>query len=152
MPHAPTLRLSEFLPFRLSVLTNTLSRRIAERYEQEFGLTIWQWRVIAVLGETPGLSASEITERTAMDKVAVSRAVAALMERHLLKRRAARDDARKALLELTTRGRSIYDRIGPMALKYEQELANAVTPAELAQLKHLMDRFAQVVSPDRALW
>ena len=66
----PQLRLREFLPYRLSVLSNTISRRIAELYDREFGLTIWQWRVMAVTGDTPGISATEIGQRTAMDKVA----------------------------------------------------------------------------------
>ena len=35
---------------------------------------------MAVLGRFPGLTAAEVTERTAMDKVQVSRAVARLQE------------------------------------------------------------------------
>ena len=78
-PARPPLRLREFLPYRLSVLSNTISRRIAEIYDREFGLTIWQWRVMAVTGDTPGISATDIGQRTAMDKVAVSRAVGRLL-------------------------------------------------------------------------
>lgn len=146
------LRLSAFLPFQLSVLTNTISRRIAERYDAEFGLSIWQWRVMAVLGETPGLTASAITERTAMDKVAVSRAVAGLRQRGLVERQAAEADARRQLLQLSAEGQRIYAQIVPMALSYERELADAVSPEDLARLKRLLERFAKVVSPDRPLW
>ena len=67
------------MPYRLSVLTNIVSMSIAEAYEREFGLTIPQWRVIAVLARYPDLSAIEVAERTAMDKVAVSRAVQGLL-------------------------------------------------------------------------
>lgn len=74
------LRLSTFLPFRLSVLSNAISQKIAELYDREFGLSIWQWRVMAVTADTPGISATEIGQRTQMDKVAVSRAVAGLIE------------------------------------------------------------------------
>ena len=69
----------EFLPYRLSVLSNTVSSAIAAAYFMNFGLTIPEWRVMAVLAANPGLSAAEVTARTAMDKVAVSRAVAALL-------------------------------------------------------------------------
>ena len=34
-----TLRLSDFLPYRLSVLSNTVSRGIADRYQRDFGLS-----------------------------------------------------------------------------------------------------------------
>ena len=146
------LRLSAFLPFRLSVLTNTMSRRIAERYDQEFGLSIWQWRVMAVLGETPGLSASAVAERTAMDKVAVSRAVAGLVALGHVERQTAAEDARRSALRLTTAGLDVYRRIVPMALAYERELSEAVSTEDLDRLNALLDRFAAVVSPDRALW
>src|ERR1700754_4084535 len=72
---ADRLHLEHFVPYRLSVLTNIVSMSIAEAYEREFGLSIPQWRVIAVLARYPDLSAIEVAERTAMDKVAVSRAV-----------------------------------------------------------------------------
>ena len=54
-------------------------RAIAAAYFAHFGLTIPEWRVMAVLAANPGLSAAEVTARTAMDKVAVSRAVATLL-------------------------------------------------------------------------
>ncbi len=70
--------LEDFLPYRLSILSNRVSRAIAARYAKAFDLTIPEWRVIAVLGRRPGLTAKEIAEATEMDKVAVSRAVARL--------------------------------------------------------------------------
>ena len=79
-PHAQ-LELKNFLPYRLSVLSNRISSSIAREYSQRFGLGVTEWRVIAVLGRYPDLSAGEVAARTAMDKVAVSRAVARLLER-----------------------------------------------------------------------
>src|SRR6185503_18404507 len=52
-----TLHLEHFVPYRLSVLTNIVSMSIADAYEREFGLSIPQWRVIAVLARYPDLSA-----------------------------------------------------------------------------------------------
>jgi hypothetical protein len=72
------LLLARFLPYRLSVLANRASSTLAGQYSQRFGLSIPQWRVIAVLANEPGISAVEVAERTAMDEVAVSRAVATL--------------------------------------------------------------------------
>ena len=78
-PHAE-LRLERFLPYRLSVLSNRVSQDIARLYSARFNLSITEWRVMAVLGHERGLSANTVAERTAMDKVAVSRAVSALMD------------------------------------------------------------------------
>ena len=94
--NAPALSLEHFLPYRLSVLANTVSSALAGAYALRFGLTIPQWRVIAVLARTPGLSAADVAERTAMDKVAVSRAVAGLARTGRLRRATAAGDRRRS--------------------------------------------------------
>ncbi|MDH3476666.1 MAG: MarR family transcriptional regulator, partial [Rhodospirillales bacterium] len=37
--------LETFLPYRLSVVTNRVSRAFARRYSAEFGLSVPEWRV-----------------------------------------------------------------------------------------------------------
>ena len=81
MRNKSRLYLDAFTPYRLSVLTNRISSAIARHYSERFDLSIPEWRVMAVLGETPGLSARQVAERTAMDKVQVSRAVQSLLAR-----------------------------------------------------------------------
>ena len=135
----PALRLREFLPYRLSVLSNTVSRRIADLYDREFGLNIWQWRVMAVTGDTPGISATEIGQRTAMDKVAVSRAVAGLIELGYMERTTSESDGRRSQLFLTDEGQNIYELIVPIALQAERELFETLSPADQKDLARLMD-------------
>lgn len=147
-----TLALSAFLPFRLSVLSNTVSEQIAAAYRDEFGLPVPQWRVMAVIHGDPGLSATAVSERTAMDKVAVSRAVAALIEAKRLERRARPEDGRSSALYLTPEGKRIYDEVAPRALAFEQSLLQELDPAERAQLAKLMGKLARAVSPNHPLW
>ncbi len=155
MPYTPdpaSLRLSTFLPFRLSVLSNAVSQRIADLYDREFGLSVWQWRVMAVTADSPGISATEIGQRTQMDKVAVSRAVAGLIEVGYLERRPSTDDARRSNLLLTDAGRGIYDLIVPLALSEEARLVSALSETEQAELARLMGKLARAASPERELW
>ena len=63
----PALSLEHFIPYRLSVLANTVSSALAGAYPSRFGLTIPQWRVIAVLARVPGLSAADVAERRERD-------------------------------------------------------------------------------------
>ncbi len=107
-PHAQ-LDLEHFLPYRLSVLANRVSGTLARAYSQRFGLTVTEWRIMAVLGRYPGLSANELAERTAMDKVAISRAVARLLESGDLLRSFDRADRRRSKLRLSKAGFAIYD-------------------------------------------
>ena len=146
------LKLAEFLPYRLSVLSNTISRSIAEIYDREFGLNIWQWRVMAVVGETSGVSATDVAERTAMDKVAVSRAVSGLIELGYLIREASQIDARRSVLALTKQGQSIYRQIVPLALDYEKDLLKGIEKHELEAFQNTLSQLASIVSPDRKLW
>jgi DNA-binding MarR family transcriptional regulator len=122
MPRNTTLELDRFLPYRLSVLSNTVSTAIAGAYRQRFGLTIPEWRVMAVLASTPDLSAAEVAQRTAMDKVAVSRAVASLLRQRRIARQMARSDRRRSLLQLSAAGRRVYSQVVPFALAYERAL------------------------------
>src|SRR6185295_4793135 len=91
---AERLILERFLPYRLSILSNRVSRAIAARYAKTFDLTIPEWRIIAVLGRRPGLTAKEVAEATEMDKVAVSRAVAKLTTSRRISAEAHDEDGR----------------------------------------------------------
>jgi len=137
---AEMLVLEEFLPYRLSILSNRVSRAIAARYAKTFNLTIPEWRIIAVLGRRPGLTSKEVAEATEMDKVAVSRAVARLAASKRVATRADRDDARKQLLALTPQGEDVYARIAPIALATEERLLAALNPRDREQLDTLIDR------------
>lgn len=136
------LVLEHFLPYRLSVLSNIVSGRIAKSYERQFQLTIPEWRVMAVLGRFPGLTAAEVTERTAMDKVQVSRAVARLKQTARIEQRAVEGDRRARHLFLTEQGHDVYAEIVPMARDYERRVTQDLSAAERAQLERLLDKLS----------
>lgn len=137
------LELERFLPYRLSVLSNTVSRAIAEIYERRFALSITEWRVIAVLGQFTGLSAREVAERTAMDKVAVSRALAGLIRAGRVRRRTAGHDRRRSVLELSAKGRKVYEEVAPLALAHERRLLARLDAEEQRWLTRILDRLWQ---------
>ncbi|MCK7592197.1 MarR family winged helix-turn-helix transcriptional regulator [Pseudomarimonas salicorniae] len=136
----PVLDLEHFLPYRLSVLSNRISADIAAFYRDRFGLSVTEWRAMAVLGRYPGASGMDITERTAMDKVAVSRAVNALLDRGLVLREFDRADRRRSILTLSEQGQAVYDEIAPLALKLEASLLASLDEAERNQLWQLLDK------------
>jgi DNA-binding MarR family transcriptional regulator len=138
MPSPPKLHLENFLPYRLSVLSNTVSGAIAAAYFAHFGLTIPERRVMAVLAANPGLSAAEVTARTAMDKVAVSRAVATLLAAGRLRRTTVKADRRRTHLELTPAGTRVYAQVVPMALDYERHLVAPLSKKDRAALDRLL--------------
>jgi DNA-binding MarR family transcriptional regulator len=133
-PSKDQIELERFLPYRLSVLTNLVSGAIASIYEERFGLTIPEWRVIAVLARHPGLSAAEVAAHTRMDAVAVSRAVTRLLRAGRLRRSIATQDRRRSVLRLSAAGESVYRAIAPVALELEGSLVECLQVAEMATL------------------
>ena len=146
------LILENFLPYRLSILSNTISSAIAIVYDKRFGLTIPEWRVIAVLGRFPGLSAVEVADRTMMDKVAVSRAVTKLLKNGRLDREFADADRRRSILNLSEEGKRVHDDIAPLALKFEADLLDGLSEEEInalnSTIERLMARARLVGSPN----
>lgn len=141
------LELERFLPYRLSVVSNHISQTIADAYAERFGISITEWRVLAVLGRFPELSATGVAERTAMDKVAVSRAVARLLRTGLIEREVHGSDRRRSVLRLSESGYGVYDQVVPMTLEYERQLLSGFSEAERATLDHLLTRLDQASRP-----
>lgn len=140
------LDLERFLPYRLSVLSNTVSAKIAAHYEKRFGLSIPQWRVIAVLGRFPGLSQNDVAERTAMDKVQVSRAVTALVRAGRVRRVRDESDGRVARLELAPAGHGIFNEVVPFARALEERLLEGLGGSDLASLDAMLKRLTQAAA------
>ncbi|MDH3737567.1 MAG: methyltransferase domain-containing protein [Alphaproteobacteria bacterium] len=140
------LILEQFLPYRLSILSNTVSNTIAREYRELFGLSIPEWRVMAVLGRFSPLTASEVGDRTAMDKVTVSRAVGRLLAQKLVKRETDPNDRRRSILKLTARGVRTHQKIVPIARGRESELAAALTTTERRNLDALLAKLQQRAS------
>ncbi|WP_417493547.1 MarR family winged helix-turn-helix transcriptional regulator [Maricaulis sp.] len=134
------LRLGDYLPYRLAIASNQVSSMVAQAYQSRFGITIWEWRVIAILGEGRPLTAQALCDVTAMDKVSVSRAVRALADRGLISRSHNAADRRSRLLSLTASGRAIYAEIAPVALEAERDLLTGLSSDEVARLTGLLDR------------
>ncbi|HEX7111639.1 MAG TPA: MarR family transcriptional regulator [Mizugakiibacter sp.] len=136
------LELERFLPYRLSILTNTVSQAIAREYEQRFDLSVTEWRVMAVLAryDADGLSAREVAERTAMDKVAVSRAVARLVAAGRVTRRIHDGDKRRSVLRLTTNGWKVHDAVAPLARAQEREVLARLDAEERVWLTRILDK------------
>lgn len=134
------LQLEHFLPYRLAVLSNTVSTTVARAYDKRFKVSIPEWRVIAILGRFPGLSAVEVAERTMLDKVAVSRAVTKLIKKGRIDREFADADKRRSILNLSEEGKQLHDEIAELALAFESDLLEGLGEEELEQLNNIMER------------
>jgi DNA-binding MarR family transcriptional regulator len=144
------LVLDRFIPFRLSFTSNLVSDTIAGAYEALFGLSIPEWRLVAVVAETGGVTQAAIGGRTRMDKVTVSRAASALVGRGLMARAANAGDRRSHLLRLTDAGRRLYAEVAPKALELEARIFAAFDAAELDAFVAMLRRIDAATLEARA--
>lgn len=141
--HEP-LELEHFLPYRLSILSNTVSQGIAREYQQRYFLSMTEWRVMAILARFPACSAREVAEHGALDKVAISRAVARLVAAGRVSRDTHDDDRRRSVLHLTDAGWKIHEVVAPLARRHERELLAKLNEREQAMLVHILDKLSPV--------
>lgn len=138
--NAAAIELEGFLPYRLNVLATSVSQSLARVYGDRFGISIPEWRVLATLGQFREKTAREIGLHSHMHKTTVSRAVAALAERHLITRRPNREDMREAFLTMTPKGQAIYLEIVPLARAFAEQLSEGLSRDELQVLDGLISR------------
>jgi DNA-binding MarR family transcriptional regulator len=134
------LRLHDYLPYRLSVATNAVSRLIASAYESRFALKIPQWRLIAVLADEGPLTQQALCGRTIMDKVTVMRAAQGLLRRRLIKRVPNAQDGRSHRLVMTAAGQRLYEQIVPTALEYQARLLAGIDRSDIVRLEEMLKR------------
>lgn len=139
----PSSSLSRFLPYQLSLASNAVSNRIAMEYRQRWGLSIPEWRVMAILGDAGALTQRDLTQRTLMDKVAVNRACKVMEERGLAQREPNEQDGRSHLLDLTADGRLMHSEILPVALAMESRLFTGFSATELDLFRALLEKARQ---------
>ena len=140
------LRLDDYLPYRLSVAANAASQLIARAYVDRFGLTVPQWRLMAVLGEDSPMTQQALCARTVMDKVTVMRAAQGLQRRRLVRRLPNVEDGRSHRLVLTAAGERMYAQVAPLALEYEAALLEGLDRIEVSKLERWLRQVQQAAS------
>ena len=130
-----SFELGKYLPFRLTLLSNRLTRRVSLFYGDRFRLSAPEWRTMAVLGQNGPMTANLVIRQTTMDKVRVSRAVAQLLKNGYITRDSDPADRRRAVLALTPAGLDIYRQIVPLVQDVEAEVMADLTREERVHLE-----------------
>ena len=135
------LDLFKFVPFRLNRLAAEVSSALAIEYEDRHGLDIPAWRVLATLGfRNDACSAQFISQCTRTHKSTISRAVTALLHEGLIERVENEADRREFRLQLTKKGRALYEELFPKLLRREQEILACLSAQERKDLALLLGK------------
>lgn len=137
------LTLERFIPYRLSVLSNRVSAGVAAAYRDRFALSVTEWRIMAVLGEFPGLSGEEVSHKTQIEKSILSRAIQKLLKRNLVRRSVDDQDRRRQVLTLSKLGSDIYTQVVPLSLDYQEMLLSCLSTTEQERFEQYIDRMIE---------
>ena len=124
----------------IHMLSNRIGRAFYGQVEAKHGLSLAEWRVILTLHHDPKLTAVEITNRWAMDKMAVSRAIRTLEDRGWVKRSRKKNDRRSYALSLTTGGQRAYEKVLPTANARYHDIVSTLSKAEVVRLRKSLDK------------
>lgn len=130
--------LERFLPYRINVLASRISKQLAQVYEQRFGISIPEWRVLAHLAANQRVSVREIYARADMDKSKVSRAAANLERAGLIRKAMNAADRRLVEMSLTRKGQRLFAQIAPLALGFEAHLVDRLSGDEQRTLEDIL--------------
>lgn len=136
------LNLSRYSTYFFTVIANELSHGASRRYLKEFGIGIFEWRILAMLAIEPRITANRFCEVIGFDKAAVSRGTQALRKKGLITSEAVDGDQRLRVLELTRAGYKLHDQMIGVALERERRLLCDLNPQEVDQLMDLLRRIA----------
>lgn len=138
------LDLFKFMPFRLNRLAAEVSAELASEYGERYGLDIPEWRVLATLGfRDDACTAQYIAYCTRTHKSTISRAVAHLLEQQLIERVENEDDRRELALQLTRKGRALYEELIPRLLRKEEDILSCLTAAERKDFAQMLGKIEQ---------
>ena len=135
------LDLFGFVPFRLNRLAAEVSSALSVEYASRYGLDIPEWRVLATLGfRKDACSAQYIAQCTRTHKSTISRAVTSLMQRNLVERVENADDRREFRLQMTAKGKTLYEELIPRLLRREQEILSCLSTQERKDFAALLGK------------
>ena len=137
---AAIFRLRDFLPFRLAVMGDQVSRVFSKMYQNLYDLSLTEWRLLAVIAEHGSLSPTAAGQASAMDKVKVTRASQGLAAKGLVRRSRDPRDGRGLLLRLTRKGAVVHAKVVPHAAHLEARLFDDLSRADRASLERLLSK------------
>lgn len=142
------LPLENTVVYRMAVATNLNASTWQRRYAKRYDMTLTDWRVLATLVSRPGLSATELSDILAVEKMSITRAVQRLLAAKRVRASTNQNDRRRLTLTVAPRGAAIYNDAAPLAWQHQEALLHDLSTAEQAMLRELLGK---VVATGRRL-
>ncbi|WP_300033560.1 MarR family winged helix-turn-helix transcriptional regulator [uncultured Roseobacter sp.] len=141
-----TFDLQSFLPYLLTQAAERSSLEFQQVYRDRYGMLRTEWRVLFHLGLYGTMTAGGIGAAAGTHKTKISRAVHRLAERRYITRNRDGADRRVEHLDLTPRGRAVFNELRGIAADYDEALSNQLSETELKVLRTALRKLAGMQS------
>ena len=140
-PTEPDLQeVTQFLSYRVVRLHHALNAQAASVLETVAGITLSQWRIIAMVGSGTARTARDITRKSIIDPAMISRTVRGLEDGGLITCTRPASDRRVVELSLTDEGQEIYTRTLPHMQARQRALLDALDPGERKAVFRILEK------------
>jgi len=134
------LNLSYYFPYLINRVGVALVQRFAREGLRGTGLTIGTWRVLASTANHDGVRQVDLARLTSIEVSTISRLVTRLVRLGLVARSRSTRSNREVIVRLTPKGRALFARLVPIAVKLQETATRGVTKAEVAGAKRVLSR------------
>lgn len=135
--------LEEHVGFWLRFVSNHVSSRFARLVEAK-GVSVSEWVALRELFVDEPPNTAVLMQRLGMTKGAVSKVLARLEDKKLVRRKTDKEDGRAQTLELSAAGRKLVPVLAALADENDAHFFDALTGAERKQLVATMRRLVEV--------
>ena len=130
--------LSEFLPYKLTVVAEQLSRGLAKQYRAEYGISVPEWRVLVHILHEGEVSVRDVEQKAGLEKSKASRAASRLEADGYITKAVNEQDRRLLVLSLTEKGRALMQELIPLADAFQKRIENLLN-GQLQELDSAVD-------------
>lgn len=138
--HPPVEGIEDVITFRLNVLVSIGERAGHQWSERMFGLSLNEWRVLALVRGRAPCRASDIADLLCMDKSQASRVIKALLKAKLIQNLPDPSDGRAVALRTTTKGEKLYEEVMAEVLRSNERILAPLSPDEVAAFSSTLDK------------
>ncbi len=120
----------------------------SESHIRTLGLTPAQFDIVATLGNTPGMTATELGEKTLITKGTLTGVVDRLVERGWVARSAHATDRRCQIVRLTKAGEKVFNKVFPAHMAFMQMQFAGATLADHANWQAALNALQAQLTPE----
>ena len=132
--------------YQLASIADDAIDPCAKLFKQCFELDVRELRVLRLIGDEPGITFTELAQKTRFERSATSRILSRLIKNTLVRRTIDEVDARKFQFTLTQKGMALREKADPLSLELEALILSSLTGAERKEFRRILDKLSHWLS------